>query len=107
MSKEDGCKSPIHQPDCPCQRCNKSAEKCITCPTLKKQYEIPKIIGKKILGISNEQLEEHSHYESEVCLKANNAKVKKVFTLMDANKKDGVFLSTKTVLVMRKTGYFK
>jgi hypothetical protein len=109
MRKESemGCKSPEHQPDCPCPRCEKPPEKCNHCPNLNVQHEIPKCIGKKILGMTSNELDKYSHPESKVDHSFNDKNVTMVFQeMLIMRRKEHIVFTKEDVLTMRNDHIF-
>lgn len=102
-----GCKSDRHVEGCPCTMCFKPKEACGKCPRLNRQHEIPESIGRKILGMSKNQLNEYTHMESKVCHKENDVRVPTVLFEMKLRKSEGMKYSPEAVLKMREVGYFR
>ena len=105
--EDRGCRSPKHEPGCPCTMCNKAKEVCSHCGQLNVQHEIPESIGHKVLGMSSKQLNEHTHKESKVCHRVNDARVPQVLYEMKKEYNQGVRFSATAVLKMREVGYFR
>ena len=103
-----GCKSPKHEPGCPCTMCNRSKEVCNKCPKISTQHEIPRCIGRKILGMSSKELDQHTHKESKPCHRENDVRVPMVYEEMRLRKNtDHILFSATAVLKMREVGYFR
>jgi len=103
-----GCKSPTHEPGCPCTMCNKPVENCKKCPELSDQHIIPLSIGKAI-GMTRKQLEapENHRRESKVDHRPNDARVPKVlYEMKKEMKEDKMKFSIAAVKSMRDNYYF-
>ena len=107
MKEQKGCKSETHAPSCPCQACKKPEKECPKCPQLTIQHVIPRCIGRKILGMSESQIDSYSRPESKPCHRKNDAKVGQVFELMMKQQRQGVIFSLQDVFLMRKQGKFQ
>ena len=107
-NEDKGCKSPTHVEGCPCRMCNKTKEACKPCKLLNTQHLIPESIGRKILGMSKNQLNEYTRKESKPCHRENDVRVPMVYEEMRLRKNtEHILFSKEAVLMMRKTGYFR
>ena len=105
--KEKGCASPEHSPSCPCPACRKPRQDCIQCPKLTIQHVIPKCIGKKILHLSDREIESYTQMESRACHRMNDPLIGKVFEEMMKLKRSGTIFIIQDVLNLREAGAFK
>ena len=107
MKKEMGCKSPEHSPSCPCVSCRKPRTFCLDCKVLTIQHIIPRCIGRKVLGMSEKEIDSYQQEESKACHRMNDSLVSNVFERMMRLKRQGVIFEVKDVLLMRENGEFK
>ena len=106
--EDKGCRSPKHAPNCPCTMCNRAKEVCNNCPKISVQHEIPRCIGRKILGMSSKELNQYTHKESKPCHRDNDIRVPSIYAEMRFRKNtEHILFSATAVLKMREVGYFR
>lgn len=100
------CESDVHSPACPCLRCkprNCEERHCLT-----TNHLIPQSIGRKVLGMSNNELNKYTRMESKPCHAQNDKNVPFVLQDMLKEKRRSHIVFTKeTVLQIRKLGLFR
>jgi len=100
------CQAEKHHSSCSCLSCK--PRNCNSCDKLTKQHQIPRCIARKILGLSADEMKNHTILVSKSCHEQEDGQVPYILYLMKILKEqEGMVPTIEEVLTIRKMGMFR